>query len=72
MLLVIAGLAAFYYFGEQARVFRVLYVLGGLIAGAAGAWVVGWVGAGAAGRLVAVGEADTVSRSASALPGRRG
>ena len=38
VLLVIAGLAALYYFGEQALVFRVLYVLGGLIAGAAVAW----------------------------------
>ena len=38
VLLVIAGLAAFYYFGTQALVFRVLYVLGGLLAGAAVAW----------------------------------
>ena len=38
VLLVIAGLAAFYYFGTQALVLRVLYVLGGLLAGAAVAW----------------------------------
>ena len=38
VILVIAGLAAFYYFGEQALVLRVLYVLAGLLAGAAVAW----------------------------------
>jgi preprotein translocase subunit SecE len=41
VLLVIAGLAAFYYFGEQALVLRVLYVLAGLGAGAAVAWFTG-------------------------------
>ena len=39
VILVIAGLAAFYYFGEQALVLRVLYVLAGLLAGAAVAWL---------------------------------
>ena len=38
VILVIVGLAAFYYFGEQALVLRVLYVLAGLLAGAAVAW----------------------------------
>ena len=38
VILVIAGLAAFYYFGEQALVLRVLYVLAGVLAGAAVAW----------------------------------
>ena len=38
VLLVVAGLGAFYYFGEQALVLRVIYVLGGLIAGAVVAW----------------------------------
>ncbi|MFN0164365.1 MAG: preprotein translocase subunit SecE [Burkholderiales bacterium] len=36
--LVIAGLAGFYYYGEHALVFRVLYVLGGIAAGSAMAW----------------------------------
>jgi preprotein translocase subunit SecE len=36
--LVIAGLAGFYYYGEHALVFRVLYVLGGVAAGSAMAW----------------------------------
>ena len=39
VLLVIAGLAAFYYFGTHALVLRVLYVLAGLLAGAAVAWL---------------------------------
>ena len=38
ILLVVAGVAGFYYFGEQALVLRVLYVLGGIVAGAAVAW----------------------------------
>ena len=33
-----AGIFAFHYFGEQALVLRVLYVLGGFIAGAAVGW----------------------------------
>ena len=37
-LLVVAGIAAFYYFGKQALVLRVLYVAGGLIAAAAVLW----------------------------------
>ena len=36
--LVIAGVGAFYYFGEHALVLRVLYVIGGVFAGAAVAW----------------------------------
>lgn len=39
ILLVIAGLAGFYYFGEHALVFRVLYVLAGVTAGVAVAWL---------------------------------
>jgi preprotein translocase subunit SecE len=38
VVLVIAGLVGFYHFSEQALVLRVLYVLGGLIAGGAVAW----------------------------------
>ena len=38
ILLVVAGVAGFYYFGEQALVLRVLYVLAGIAAGAAVAW----------------------------------
>jgi preprotein translocase subunit SecE len=38
VLLVIAGVAAFYWFGESPTVLRVVYVLAGLVAGA----VVGW------------------------------
>ncbi len=38
MLLVIAGLVGFYYFAEHALVLRVLYVLAGLLGGAAVAW----------------------------------
>jgi preprotein translocase subunit SecE len=36
--LVAAGLAGFYYFGEHALVLRVLYVIGGVAAGAAVGW----------------------------------
>ena len=36
--LVIAGVAGFYYFGEHALVLRVLYVIGGILAGVAVAW----------------------------------
>jgi preprotein translocase subunit SecE len=36
--LVVAGLFAFHYFSEQATVLRVLYVIGGLAAGAAMGW----------------------------------
>lgn len=36
--LVAAGLAGFYYYGEHALVFRVLYVLAGIAAGCAMAW----------------------------------
>ncbi len=36
--LVCAGVGGFYYFGEQALVLRVLYVIGGIAAGAAVAW----------------------------------
>jgi preprotein translocase subunit SecE len=38
VLLVIAGIAAFYWFGDSPTVLRVVYVLAGLVAGA----VVGW------------------------------
>lgn len=38
VLLVVAGLVGFYHFSEQALVLRILYVLGGLIAGGAVAW----------------------------------
>ena len=38
VVLVIAGLVGFYHFSEQALVLRVLYVLGGLVAGGAVAW----------------------------------
>ncbi len=38
VLMVVAGLAGFYYFREHALVLRVLYVIGGLAAGAAVAW----------------------------------
>jgi preprotein translocase subunit SecE len=38
VLLVVAGIAAFYWFSDSATVLRVLYVLAGLAAGA----VVGW------------------------------
>jgi preprotein translocase subunit SecE len=38
VVLVIAGLVGFYHFSEQALVLRVLYVLGGVIAGGAVAW----------------------------------
>ena len=36
--LVVAGLAGFYYFSEQALVLRVLYVIAGIGAGTAVAW----------------------------------
>ena len=39
VLLVVAGLAGFYYFSEHALVLRVLYVLAGVLAGAAVAWL---------------------------------
>ena len=38
VLMVVAGLAGFYYFREHALVLRVIYVIGGLAAGAAVAW----------------------------------
>ena len=38
ILLVIAGVGGFYYFGEHALVLRVLYVIGGLLAGVAVGW----------------------------------
>lgn len=38
ILLVIAGVAGFYYFGEHALVLRVLYVIGGVLAGVAVGW----------------------------------
>ncbi len=38
ILLVVAGLAGFYYFGEHALVLRVLYVLAGIGAGMAVGW----------------------------------
>jgi preprotein translocase subunit SecE len=38
ILLVVAGLAGFYYFGEHALVLRVLYVLAGIGAGIAVGW----------------------------------
>jgi preprotein translocase subunit SecE len=38
VLLVIAGVAAFYWFGESPTVLRVVYVLAGLVAGAAVGW----------------------------------
>ncbi len=38
VVLVIAGLVGFYHFSEHALVLRVLYVLAGLVAGAAVAW----------------------------------
>jgi len=41
VLLVIAGLAGFYHFSEQALVLRVLYVIAGLLAGAGVAWFTG-------------------------------
>ena len=37
-MLVVAGLAGFYYFSEQALVLRVLYVIAGIAAGIAVAW----------------------------------
>ena len=37
--LVVVGLWAYYYFAETAQVLRVLMVLGGLLAGAAVAWL---------------------------------
>ncbi len=36
--LLVAGIAGFYYFGEQALVVRVLCVIGGIAAGAAVGW----------------------------------
>lgn len=39
VLLVVAGLAAFYFFSEHALVLRVLYVLAGLLAGAGVGWL---------------------------------
>ena len=36
---VVAGLAAYYYFGETALVLRVLMVMGGLVAAGGGAWL---------------------------------
>jgi preprotein translocase subunit SecE len=38
VLLVIAGIAAFYYFGDSPAVLRVVYVLAGFAAGAAVGW----------------------------------
>ena len=38
VLLVVAGLAGFYYFAEHALVLRVVYVIGGILAGAGLAW----------------------------------
>ena len=38
ILLVITGVGGFYYFGEHALVLRVLYVIGGLLAGVAVGW----------------------------------
>jgi preprotein translocase subunit SecE len=38
ILLVVAGVAGFYYFCEQALVLRVIYVFAGLLAGAGVAW----------------------------------
>lgn len=38
VVLVVAGLAGFYYFSEQALVLRVLYVIAGIAAGIAVAW----------------------------------
>ncbi len=38
ILLVIAGVGGFYYFGEHALVLRVLYVIGGVLAGVAVGW----------------------------------
>ena len=38
VLLLVAGVAGFYYFGAHATVLRVLYVIGGMLAGALVAW----------------------------------
>jgi preprotein translocase subunit SecE len=38
VLLVVAGIAAFYWFGDSPTVLRVVYVLAGLAAGAAVGW----------------------------------
>ena len=38
VLLLVAGVAGFYYFGTHATVLRVLYVIGGMLAGALVAW----------------------------------
>ena len=38
VLLLVAGVAGFYYFGTHASVLRVLYVIGGMLAGALVAW----------------------------------
>ena len=38
VLLVVAGIGAFYWFSDSATVLRVLYVLAGLVAGAAVGW----------------------------------
>ena len=37
-MLLVAGVAGFYYFGNHAMVLRVLYVIGGILAGALVAW----------------------------------
>ena len=38
VLLLVAGVAGFYYFGTHAMVLRVLYVIGGILAGVLVAW----------------------------------
>ena len=55
VLLVVAGIAAFYWFSDSPTVLRVVYVLAGLAAGAAVAWF------SAPGRQFAVFAAESVA-----------